>query len=550
MGYLLPILIAFGSLAYGEFGLPVGASRPWAILACLPIPYLFGALDLRIPFGSRGAYRWLRRLLNGLERAFPVLLQFLSVGAFGWLRSIQAWFGVAVNLEGWPTPELVFALGPFILGSLATIDSHARKAGPVRAELRTLQVRMFLTALCPIIGYVFLTALVGSVDLLRLGVQMVSLWGVFFTLGLVLLFALVLPYFLRVTWDTEPMGPGPKRDLLLRVGSLAKFRCRELLLWRTGNLMANAAIVGVLPGTRRVFFTDELLARMGPRQLAAVYAHEIGHAKRHHVLIFMAWSVAVFAGLDALMAWLDPSREWMAMGFLVLGLVAWMLAFGWLSRRIELQADLFSLELLNDGVGICDALRAVSGPNGSRGSWRHFSTDRRVQFMQRVMDNPLVGKHLHRQIARLAILGVVLACLGGGTRMIEFSRNYPMERAALDLGLGRYDSAVARLEGRTDAEALKLAQLATLALEEGLGQNGDLNTVLEATLGRADRELRGHQLATASAWLTLASYSGDVAAGTAAHWLLGLQMDPSNPGPIPEEVGPWMESLLGVGSAP
>ena len=62
--------------------------------------------------------------------------------------------------------------------------------------------------------------------------------------------------------------------------------------------MANAAIVGFLPGHRTVLFSDSLLAGLPPRELAAVFAHEIGHARRHHVLVFGAWTLVFFLAGD------------------------------------------------------------------------------------------------------------------------------------------------------------------------------------------------------------------------------------------------------------
>ena len=71
--------------------------------------------------------------------------------------------------------------------------------------------------------------------------------------------------------------------------------------------MSNAAIVGV-GGRRVVLFSDSLLASLPPGELAAVYGHEIGHAKSRHVAVFLVWTLAFFIAGDWLAAELAPEE--------------------------------------------------------------------------------------------------------------------------------------------------------------------------------------------------------------------------------------------------
>ncbi len=547
MGYLLPILIAFASLAYGDLGLPESGPRPWILPLFLPLPYLFGWLEER---GIAGGGRRMSKAMRRLARVFPVALQYVAVACFGWLEAMASWFGESPGFEGWPRPELILALGPFLLASAVTIDAQARRTGPAWRSLRSFQARLFLTAMGPVVAYILIASAVGSVELLNLGIGRVSLWSFAFSSLIVLTFALGLPTFLRATWDTEPMAPGPQRSLLEQVAQLARFRCRELLVWHTGHLVANAAIVGLTPGSRRVFFTDELLARMSPRQLAAVYAHEIGHAKRNHVAIFLIWSLAVFAALDGGLLLADSFDLWVGYLALGLGLVIWLVGFGWLSRRIELEADLFSYELLQDTAGITSALHAVSGGNLQRGSWRHFSTARRIEFLQRVGANPLVGIQLHRMIRNVALVGLLFAVLGGGWRVVDFVQRYPVERACLDLGLGRYASAAERLKGLDGDEVEELARLASLAQAEGLEGLQALNETQAAVAELARKDLQGGQVERASAWLALAALSGDASAGAAGEWLVEWLAGAPKVREMPATVGTWAADLDAAVSRP
>ena len=110
--------------------------------------------------------------------------------------------------------------------------------------------------------------------------------------------------------------------------------------------------------------------------MAAVYAHEIGHAKRHHVAVFLAWALTFFMAGDLAAGWIapGPGDQWLGTGILVGSLIVWALCFGWFSRRCELEADLFSLELLGDPEAMISALERVGGKLRDVAGWRHFST--------------------------------------------------------------------------------------------------------------------------------------------------------------------------------
>ena len=55
--------------------------------------------------------------------------------------------------------------------------------------------------------------------------------------------------------------------------------------------MANAAVIGLLPGWRYVLLSDRLIETMTDAEIEAVFAHELGHIVHNH----MAWLVVFFA---------------------------------------------------------------------------------------------------------------------------------------------------------------------------------------------------------------------------------------------------------------
>lgn len=551
MGYLGSILLALGTLVVAELLGPGGEPRPAWMLALLPLPHLLAAVERRAGVAGRFTLAsWAGRLGD----ASPVLGQLAAVLPLGWLGALERLLGEPVSLLAWPSPALALALAPFVALALLRIDAEARGGGPRAASLRGFHARMLLTGLGPVMGYVLLASLLRPFDGLRLAIEQVSLWGFAYSALLLAAFVLLLPRFLEAAWDTRPLPPGPQRELLEAVAERAGFRCRELLVWRTGGLMANAAIVGLWPRGRRVFFTDALLATLGPRQLAAVYAHEIGHARRAHVWLFLVWALAFFGALDAGLSSVEAhGRVELALGVAVLALGLWLAAFGWLSRRVELDADLYCLELLRDGVGIASALQSVAGDRHHRSGWRHFSARRRIEFLGLAGGDPEVGRRLRRLLRRIAWAGILLLLTTGAWRARGLVRAYPAERAVVDLGLGRYEGAARRLEGLPGwAEPPAAALLARVELVRGAGL-GDLPgrpAAAAAAVERARAALESGSAAETAAWLELAGLAGDPAAAAAGDWLLGWLEEPRRGAPPPAASGPWGAALRGLTGLP
>lgn len=544
MGYLLPILLALGSLALDEVdGLPL-ARVPWAVAALAPVPYLISALERRCALS--GSFRW-AALWGRLGRLAPVLMQYLALGAFGWGASLEVWLGRELSLLSWPELPLLAALAPFVVFTLLSIDADARgnrNRATDRRELRSFQMRMFASGLGPIVGYLVLTSLLGEWRELRIVVEEVSLWGTLFTLALAFAFVLFLPGFLRRTWDTEVLPPGPQRDLLERVAELARFRCRELLVWKTGDLVANAAIVGLWPPGRRVFFTDALLGQMGPRQLAAVFAHEIGHAKRRHVPLFIVWALAFFGAVDAGLVLLDLGGEEGELLVLGAAVVVWLLTIGWISRRAELEADLYSLELLRDGIGITSALQAISPAAHSRKGWRHFSTAERLAFLNRAGADPLQGRRLRRRLRAVGLVGALLLLATGIWRGVLLVGDYPLQRTVVDLRLGHYARAAERSRawvGHEKGEAL--VALVELAEAGGLADFETAEAAAARCAELARTSLDEGALDRAQGWLQLGGLAGDASAGRAAEALAGQGSQGASADLEDPSLGPW-RSLL------
>lgn len=458
MGFLLHIFVAIGVQALGEADVVLGWRAPWALPLLAVVPYaLAGAVRRR---ALEGRFATAARLERVLGLSAPAL-HFVAVWACGWIQSVRDWTGSRLVLSSWPEPALLLALAPYLLFELAAIDASTRShdlRGDERRDLRAFQLRMFCSAFAPLLLYIALASAVGASEVVRAHVQHVAVWDATFVATLFVVLTLTLPLLLRNTWDTVPLPSGLQRDVLEAVASRAGLRLRELLVWRTGNSMANAAIVGLLPATRVVLFSDSLLSILSLRELAAVFGHEIGHARRHHVLIFLAWALVFFLGADFLTDHVLPDGVWAAGGLLAVAFVAWYLVFGWLSRRFELEADLYSIELLGDGPAMIGALERVGGRLRDVASWRHFSTADRVAFLYRTLGDPELVRRFRSRLRRYALSGAVLALVVVALEVWSLGSSWGSDQLYVDLSLGRYAAAQERVQRASDV-APELAQL-------------------------------------------------------------------------------------------
>jgi Zn-dependent protease with chaperone function len=279
--------------------------------------------------------------------------------------------------------------------------------------------------------------------------------------GLLVGVLMVMPWILRLALSLKPLPQGPLRDMLLKTAQRLNFRCNDILLWSTRGGVANALMVGVLPRLRYVVLTDRLITDLTPEEVEAVFGHEVGHVKHHHILYYLGFfltSVMVVVGIWSVVFQLSQPHlpeSWARFlnndGWDVFPVLPFLgayifLVFGFLSRRCERQADIYGCRAVScdnphcqghaegfvpsaAGRGLCrtgittfiDALEKVAAVNGiSRSrpgwlnSWLHSTIACRVEFLQRIQNDPTIEARFQRAIGRvkwLLLLGLVAILL-------------------------------------------------------------------------------------------------------------------------------------------
>jgi STE24 endopeptidase len=208
-----------------------------------------------------------------------------------------------------------------------------------------------------------------------------------------------------------------------------------------------------------VLLSDGLLAAMDHRQVEAVFGHEAGHVRCHHIPHFLVFAFVGWLAVAGLMELV--ARSALKAGGTVgvsaftvqsIGIVAtvalWGVGFGWLSRRFEREADLFGARCVTPPAEECRTpcsvhlepdQAAVSNPDGrvcatgtaifasaldrvallngiphEERSWRHSSIGSRIRFLASLAGDPnrvarfeRLLRHVKRVLLGLAVVGTL-----------------------------------------------------------------------------------------------------------------------------------------------
>ncbi|MCP3905910.1 MAG: M48 family metalloprotease [Planctomycetes bacterium] len=393
-----------------------------------------------------------------------------AVLLLGWLAAVRAVIGDWILLD-----ELIVLLPP-LAGALGLwylhypIERRLREALllrrldtgqpiyriPSRGQYVLQQVRTHLLLL--LVPVLLILGVAETIHLVfaRFGQDRWPTWwadAATFAAGLTVF--TIAPLLARLVLSVEPLGAGPVRDDLDEVCRRHRVRVRQFLLWRTDGSMINAAVMGVLGFLRYVLLTDSLVEALPREQVRAVMAHEVGHVRRHHLpwLVLTLFALLMAAGfivtvpllaIDAIGGRSDASTvAWVDGAATAVAAVAALLAFGWVSRRYERQADTFAVQHLS-GLGETDATdariteEAVGAMHGALGgvarlntvdpgrrSWRHGSIRWRQEYLQSLVGRPVKGLAIDRLVRWVKVVAAVALVLGAVATALTWDSGSP-----------------------------------------------------------------------------------------------------------------------------
>jgi STE24 endopeptidase len=308
--------------------------------------------------------------------------------------------------------------------------SPAESSG--RGRYLVFHVRHYLgMALLPVLG---LLAVQDAVEWLAPGVLESGHDAAVFLPAVAVLF-LLFPVLLRYVWQTRPLAAGPLRNRLEDAARRCGFHARDILVWYTDGMLLNAAVAGFVRPVRYVFLTDSLLGRLTDEEIEAVFGHEVGHVRHHHLLLRVLTVIAPLSLWlllrQAAPAAVEQWQQWLQsgglgrqaeFGLIMLGAMALyvLLVFGYYSRQLEHQADWFGCRSMardpqqsavDTFTSALEKLAAGSGLGRNTRSWQHASIARRVEFLNQLNRDAKRELDFQRRVRLLGslVVGIVLS---------------------------------------------------------------------------------------------------------------------------------------------
>ncbi len=473
--FLSTILAAFLSVfAVGSDPLPVRIGRPVAILGALAV-ILVARATAHAYLAEQAEEEEGRRVGR-----HPPWARALDLALFATVLWGTDWPLVAREaVADLPFLRHAFVFLPHLLASIARTDAayplETRDVENPWSRPRNLffHARLLLIPVLPLFLIHGLTDAVERVPVMQSLIAAYPQATYLEALVMVGLTVGATPLIMQWLLGSQPLADGPLRDQLESYLKRVGFKVGRIDWVDTGGHVANAAFVGVLPGFNRVFISDALLRALPPDEVGAVFAHEIGHGFHRHLRTFLLFFLAVplflFAGMDPLAAVLAKATRAVAgtaggdqlvgqvAGLIAVGfgaaasLGAMAFAFVWMSRRMEVEADLFAARTLDDPEVFNRALVRVgvmSGRPPHEDGLRHFAIAKRVAIVRDWVAFPEQRTYWARSLGRIrrwTLIGFGLAVVAAAATL---PRDFTLVRArtlvaSLDAALikGEFDAA-------------------------------------------------------------------------------------------------------------
>jgi STE24 endopeptidase len=186
--------------------------------------------------------------------------------------------------------------------------------------------------------------------------------------------ALIFPLFYTFT----PLGEGEVRTRISALLEREHVRFRDIFSFNMSKntKKANAALAG-MGGSRRIIFSDTLLDQFTPAQIEVVFAHELGHFRKKHILKNVVLSGSIIF-LSFFLCGLVYEKTLYSLGYIQLDdiaalpvLLLYLSVFGFLimpvtnavSRAFEREADRYALErtgMAEDFIAAMEKLAAMN----------------------------------------------------------------------------------------------------------------------------------------------------------------------------------------------
>jgi Zn-dependent protease with chaperone function len=291
-------------------------------------------------------------------------------------------------------------------------------------------------------------------------------------LTFLLIAAVFAPLLVQRFWRCRPLEKGNHRERIESLCRRANIRYADIVYWPIfGGRMITAGVMGLISRFRYIMVTDALLQLLSPDEIDQVIAHEIGHVKHKHLLLylvffigFMVISYSVYTLSSYLVFFTKPSiyllltldldaeRTYYIFSSVVLVVCIvfyFRYLFGYFMRNFERQADLYVFELFPTAKPLINTFAkivATSGQPADKPNWHHFSIQQRIDYLNKCEQAVAWIRRHHRKVRKSIIVFLV------GFGLLALSA-YPINQMVF--GEGRQHIQAADLETFLDAKDQK-----------------------------------------------------------------------------------------------
>lgn len=384
-------------------------------------------------------------------------------------QSIMAVFIFSVNIYGlglpsyfidtplfreFPTLLALGFIGLFVFYLCIIWDSAYNAQKMLHGEEMTIKeyIRSNISFSIPIlIPWVLLSGIADIINLLPFESPKMLLaspagQAVYFLMFLLIL-AFFAPLLIQRFWGCKPLPAGIFRERIESFLRHAGVEYAEILHWPLfGGKMITAGVMGLVKKFRYILVTPALLRFLSPEELDAVIAHETGHVKKHHLLLYLfffigfmllsyaVFNLVIFAVIYATPLYNLTFGSGLAGGdifptvFSVIDIAVFILyfrfIFGYFMRNFERQADIFVYELIDSAKPLISSLEkigAMGRHSPDKPNWHHFSISQRIGYLQKCeADRSWIDRH-NRKIKRSILAYTICMIIIGG---IGYNLNY------------------------------------------------------------------------------------------------------------------------------
>lgn len=228
------------------------------------------------------------------------------------------------------------------------------------------------------------------------------------------------PVLVQKMWRCKPLEDSSDRRRILSLCEKAGLKINNILSWSVfGGMLITAGVMGIIHRFRYILVTPALLRFLTPEEIDAVVAHEIGHAKKKHMVLYLCFFIGFIFFIGAIF---DPLKNAIIYSkpfylmivrtgvnqnaafsaiistiMITLFFIYFRIIFGYFMRNFERQADTYVYTLMKDAqplITTFSKIASISGQAPDKPNWHHFSIQQRIDFLEKCeKDRTVIAAH-------------------------------------------------------------------------------------------------------------------------------------------------------------